>query len=63
MMQRSLPEVLCPGCKVKMSAKMILPAGGKIGRMETVVYRCPRCDLETRRHVVPHIDAQRTPNP
>jgi hypothetical protein len=63
MTQRSFPEVLCPGCKVKMSVELILPARANVRRMETVVYSCPQCALETARHVAPHIDAQGTAKP
>jgi hypothetical protein len=37
MNQRSFPEVLCPGCKTKMSVKMILPPREDVRRMEMVV--------------------------
>jgi hypothetical protein len=52
MKQRSFPEVLCPGCKTKMSVKTILPPRDDVRRMEMVVYRCLQCDVETTRHFI-----------
>jgi hypothetical protein len=52
MTERFFPEVLCPGCKTKMSVKMILPRADEVGRMEMVVYLCLQCDFETIRHFV-----------
>jgi len=52
MTQRFFPEVLCPGCKIKMSMKMILPRGDEVRRMEIIVYHCSQCDFETTRHFV-----------
>jgi hypothetical protein len=52
MTQRFFPEVLCPGCKIKMSVKMILPRRDDVRRMEMVVYHCSRCDVETTRHFI-----------
>jgi hypothetical protein len=58
MIQRSFPEVLCPGCNIKMSVKLVLPARANVRRMQTIVYDCPKCALETTRHVVPHTHSQ-----
>jgi hypothetical protein len=58
MTQRFFPEVLCPGCKIKMSVKLILPPRVDIRRMESVVYHCPQCDLETTRHLIPLANTQ-----
>jgi hypothetical protein len=53
MEQQSIPIVVCPGCKIKMTVRVVLPARPNIRRVETIVYQCPRCDLETTRHVTP----------
>jgi len=58
MTQRFFPEVLCPGCKIKMSFKLILPPRGNIRRMETVVYHCLQCDLETTRHLIVSVNTE-----
>jgi hypothetical protein len=66
MTQRFFPEVLCPGCKIKMSVKLILPPRADISRMETVVYHCPQCELETTRHLIPSAkpqDGAKSPRP
>jgi hypothetical protein len=52
MTQRFFREVLCPGCKIKMSVKMILPRRDDVRRMGMVVYHCPQCDVETIRHFI-----------
>lgn len=52
MRQRFFPEVLCRGCKSKMSVKMILPRRNEVMGMEMVVYYCLQCDVETTRHFI-----------
>jgi hypothetical protein len=58
MTQRFFPEVLCPGCKIKMSVKLVLPPRVSIRRMGSIVYHCPQCDLETTRHLLPSVNTQ-----
>jgi hypothetical protein len=50
MEQRWFPIVICPGCQVKMTVRLVLPARPNIRRLETIVYHCLQCDLETTRH-------------
>jgi hypothetical protein len=52
MTQRFFREVLCPGCKIKISVKMILSRRDDVRRMGMVVYHCPQCDVETIRHFI-----------
>jgi hypothetical protein len=51
MQQRLFPTVLCPGCTIKMTVKS-LSATRANARMKIIVYHCPRCDLETARHMI-----------
>jgi hypothetical protein len=51
MQQRVFPIVLCPGCAIKMAVKSVSAARPK-GHMRIILYQCPRCDLETARHMI-----------
>jgi len=48
---RSIPVVLCPGCKIEMTVKRVIRKANT-GRGEAIVYHCARCDAETTRHFV-----------
>jgi hypothetical protein len=50
--QRTIGTVTCPNCRVAMRLTFIKPVDGGLALRETV-YRCPRCDAETRRWVSP----------
>jgi DNA-directed RNA polymerase subunit RPC12/RpoP len=41
------PQVECPGCKVVMRLRTLVPA--KNTQLYTAMYRCPKCGTETQR--------------
>jgi hypothetical protein len=51
MQQRLFPIVLCPGCTVRMAIRSVTTVRPN-ARMKVIVYHCPRCDLETARHMI-----------
>jgi hypothetical protein len=51
MQQRLFPTVLCPGCTIRMAVKSVSAVRPK-ARMQVIIYHCPRCDLETARHMI-----------
>jgi hypothetical protein len=44
--------VTCPNCKVTMRRSLMRPVEGE-SELREAVFRCPRCDAETKRWVSP----------